>query len=72
MTSIPQPSELISAQTTIVYYDNGKAEIGRFGDQNRIIIELEDVPDHVQKAVLAAEDRSFYENSGISCTPPGT
>jgi membrane peptidoglycan carboxypeptidase len=68
MTSIPQPSELISAQTTIVYYDNGKAEIGRFGDQNRIIIELEDVPDHVQKAVLAAEDRSFYENSGISPT----
>ena len=37
-TPIPQPNELISAQTTIVYYDNGKTEIGRFGEQNRIIV----------------------------------
>ena len=59
---------MISAQATIVYYDDGKTEIGRFGDQNRIIIPLDQVPDHVQKAVLAAEDRSFYENRGISPT----
>ena len=67
-TSIPQPKSLVSAQTTIVYFDNGKTEIGRFGDQNRIIIPLDQVPDHVQKAVLAAEDRTFYENRGISPT----
>ncbi|HEU4999613.1 MAG TPA: transglycosylase domain-containing protein, partial [Lapillicoccus sp.] len=68
MTPIPQPNDLISAQTTIVYYDNGKTEIGRFGEQNRIIVPLDKVPEHVQKAVLAAEDRSFYENRGISPT----
>ncbi len=67
-TDIPQPKSLISAQTTIVYFDDGKSEIGRFGEQNRIIIPLDQVPDHVQKAVLAAEDRSFYENRGISPT----
>jgi membrane peptidoglycan carboxypeptidase len=67
-TDIPQPNQLISAQTTIVYYDDGKSEIGRFGEQNRIIIDLDQVPDHVQKAVLAAEDRSFYQNRGISPT----
>jgi len=67
-TPIPTPNELSRAQTTIVYYDNGRTEIGRFGDQNRIIIPLDQVPDHVQKAVLAAEDRSFYENRGISPT----
>ncbi|MDQ1600921.1 MAG: hypothetical protein QOD68_2395 [Actinomycetota bacterium] len=67
-TPIPQPNDMISAQATIVYYDDGKTEIGRFGDQNRIIIPLDQVPDHVQKAVLAAEDRSFYENRGISPT----
>jgi membrane peptidoglycan carboxypeptidase len=67
-TPIPTPNSLISAQTTIVYYDDGKTEIGRFGDQNRIIVPLSDVPDHVQKAVLAAEDRTFYENRGISPT----
>jgi len=67
-TPIPQPNDMISAQATIVYYDDGKTEIGRFGEQNRIIIPLDQVPDHVQKAVLAAEDRSFYENRGISPT----
>jgi membrane peptidoglycan carboxypeptidase len=70
-TPIPTPNELVSAQTTIVYYDNGKTEIGRFGDQNRINVDLDQVPDHVQKAVLAAEDRSFYENRGISPTGIG-
>ena len=65
-TDIPKPNQLISAQTSIVYYSNGKTEIGRFGDQNRIIVPLDQVPDHVQKAVIAAEDRSFYENRGIS------
>ena len=71
MTPIPQPNDLISAQTTIVYYDNGRTEIGRFGEQNRIIVPLDKVPEHVQKAVLAAEDRSFYENRGISPTGIG-
>ena len=37
-TPIPQPNDLISAQTTIVYFDDGKTEIGRFGEQNRIIV----------------------------------
>ena len=60
-TPIPSPNELISAQTTIVYFDNGKSEIGRFGEQNRIIVPLDRVPEHVQKAVLAAEDRSSID-----------
>ncbi len=67
-TDIPQPNDLASAQTTIVYFDNGKTEIGRFGEQNRIIIPLSQVPKHVRDAVLAAEDRTFYENRGISPT----
>jgi membrane peptidoglycan carboxypeptidase len=70
-TPIPTPNDLAQAQTTIVYFDDGKTEIGRFGDQNRIIVPLDQVPDHVQKAVLAAEDRSFYENRGISPTGIG-
>ncbi len=67
-TPIPTPNDLAKAQTTIVYYDNGTTEIGRFGDQNRINVPLSQVPDHVQKAVIAAEDRSFYSNRGISPT----
>ena len=68
MTDVPSPNELSKAQTTVVYYDDGKTEIGRFGAQNRLNVTLDKVPDHVRKAVLAAEDRSFYENRGISPT----
>ena len=67
-TSIPTPNEMVSAQTTIVYFDDGKSEIGRFGSQNRINVDIDQVPDYVQKAVIAAEDRSFYENRGVSPT----
>ena len=70
-TDIPTPNELAGAQTTVVYYSNGKTEIGRFGDQNRINVTIDKVPEHVQQAVLAAEDRSFYENNGISPTGIG-
>jgi membrane peptidoglycan carboxypeptidase len=67
-TSIPSPNQLVQAQTTIVYYDNGTTEIGRFGDQNRINVRLAQVPEHVRHAVLAAEDRTFYQNRGVSPT----
>ena len=40
--------------------------MGRVGTQNRIPVDLGQVPEHVQRAVLAAEDRGFYTEPGIS------
>ncbi|MFP5368907.1 MAG: transglycosylase domain-containing protein, partial [Actinomycetes bacterium] len=42
-----------------------KAELGRFATQNRVSIPLAQMPQHVRDAVIAAEDRSFWENRGI-------
>jgi membrane peptidoglycan carboxypeptidase len=67
-TTIPSPNELAQAQTTIVYYSNGKTELGRFEAQNRTSVPLEKVPVPVRQAVLAAEDRSFYQNNGVNPT----
>jgi membrane peptidoglycan carboxypeptidase len=64
-TDIPDPNKDFTAQTTFVYYADGKSEIGSFATQNRTSIPLSDVPQHVQQAVIAAEDRSFYTNKGI-------
>lgn len=65
---IPQPNELADAQASIVYYDDGTTEMARLSDVNgnRESVPLSQVPDHVQKAVLAAEDRTFYDNRGVS------
>ncbi len=64
-TDIPNPNEDFETQTTIVYYADGKTELGRFAEQNRTSISLSEVPQHVQDAVIAAEDRTFYTNKGI-------
>jgi membrane peptidoglycan carboxypeptidase len=68
ITDIPEANALVKAQTSIVYYSDGETELGRFSAQNRISVDLSKVPVHVQQAVLAAEDRSFYENNGVSPT----
>ena len=54
-------------QTTIVTDTNGK-EIGRFAAQNRIWKPLDQIPRTVQDAVIAAEDRTFRTNQGVSFT----
>lgn len=63
---IPDANALAEAQTTIVYYDDGKTELARIAELNRESIPLASVPKPVQQAVIAAEDRDFYSNSGVS------
>ena len=64
-TDIPDPNEGFEAQTTYVYFDDGKSVIGKFAEQNRTTVPLEDIPQHVQDAVIAAEDATFWTNKGI-------
>ena len=65
MTDIPEANDFSRSQATIVYWDDGKTELGRFSAENRESVGIEDIPKHVQHAVIAAEDRTFYENSGF-------
>src|SRR5207244_11289845 len=65
VANVPSPDQLDTSQTAIMYYSDG-TEMARFGAENRIIVPLSKVPDHVQWAVLAAEDRSFYSDPGVS------
>ena len=64
-TPIPDPNKDFQTQTSFVYYSDGKTELGQFATQNRQIISLDDMPQHLQDAVVAAEDRTFYTNNGI-------
>jgi membrane peptidoglycan carboxypeptidase len=68
MIDAPQPNELASRQASIIYYADGKTELDRISTVNRESVPLAKVPKPVQEAHLAAEDRNFYENSGISPT----
>ena len=66
LTTVPTPNELSTTQATIVYYADGKNEVGRLGDTSRRSVPLDTVPLITQRAILAAEDRDFYNHGGIS------
>ncbi|WP_162605417.1 transglycosylase domain-containing protein [Jiangella ureilytica] len=68
MIDVPEPNDFSTSETSIVYWDDGETELGRFSAENREIVGIEEIPQTLQQAVVAAEDRSFYENSGFSAT----
>ena len=64
-TSVPLP-DAIGASPTVILDATGN-EVGTLqAETNREDIDLDDLPDHVWHAVLAAEDANFYEHSGVS------
>lgn len=46
-------------------YSEDKYLIGEFGEERRAYIKIENVPKNMQDAVLAIEDRRFYQHNGI-------
>ena len=65
-TEVPTPNDLATSEATVVFYADGKNEIGRLGESTRRSVPLAEIPVEVQQAVLAAEDRNFYDHGGIS------
>ena len=66
LIAVPEASQIATAQTSILYYDDGVTELGRLGEANRVSVEFDQIPVQTQQAVLAAEDREFYEHGGFS------
>ena len=62
---LPDPNKDFETQTSFVYYSDGKTEVGRFATQNRESIPLDEMPQTLQDAVVAAENRTFWTDSGI-------
>src|SRR5512132_1204888 len=64
---VPLPAEVPTAQTIVFLDQSGKREIGTLSAQeNRRVVSLDKIPVPAQRAVLAAEDRDFYEHGAIS------
>jgi penicillin-binding protein 1A len=64
---VPLPAEVPTAQTIVFLDATGRQEIGTLSAQeNRRVVTLDKIPEHARRAVLAAEDRDFYEHGAIS------
>ncbi|MEU0315768.1 transglycosylase domain-containing protein [Nocardioides sp. NPDC006273] len=64
---IPNANAAYEKETSFVYYRGGKDEIGRYiaDSQDRDSLPYEEIPQLMRDAAVAAEDRTFWENSGI-------
>ena len=65
-TTRPNANADFQTATTFVYYNNGKSQLGSFAIQNRQPLTFEEIPDNVKQAVVAAENRDFWTDRGIS------
>jgi len=67
---LPSPDGVINRSVTVstkIYDQEGKTVLYDIhGDIKRTLIDLSEIPDHVVKATLAAEDREFYQHKGFS------
>ncbi|MEW1694521.1 MULTISPECIES: transglycosylase domain-containing protein [unclassified Streptomyces] len=64
MVPVPKANAEATMQSNIYKYADGKI-FARTGKINREIVGLEKIPDKVQKAFVAAENKSFYQDNGI-------
>ena len=56
---------LKKADLAVTFLDRFGNEVGSRGIKHNESVSLEDMPDHLIKAVLATEDRRFFEHFGI-------
>jgi penicillin-binding protein 1A len=64
---VPLPAEIPTAQTIVFLDQTGRVEIGTLSAQeNRRVVKLDKIPEPTRRAMLAAEDRDFYEHGAIS------
>ncbi|MBG0560928.1 transglycosylase domain-containing protein [Actinoplanes aureus] len=62
------PSELkdfSSPQISRIYASDGRTQLSQFYDEFRSDVPLKDISKNMQAAILAAEDRKFYEHNGV-------
>lgn len=64
---LPRPDRVVRREgfATKILDRNGKQLWDVYGEQRRIPIALDDVPLHLQQAVIAIEDKDFYEHEGF-------
>jgi 1A family penicillin-binding protein len=65
---LPSTDDLMDVKPwirTVLYDINGKP-IKSFYEQDRVIVSLDEVPQHLINAFIATEDRSFYKHWGLN------
>ena len=57
--------DLVTAQTSFVYDSNGNQIASLHGGENRISVNLDQMPQYLIDAVVSSEDIRFYQHHGV-------
>jgi membrane peptidoglycan carboxypeptidase len=66
--SVPDPATVQASQSSTIFYADGTTPMAKLGTENRTNVTLAQVSKPARYAILAAENRSFYSDPGISFT----
>ncbi|WP_306531188.1 transglycosylase domain-containing protein, partial [Anaerotignum lactatifermentans] len=65
-TDMLNTSDVMPQSYTSIVYDDAGTEVDKLhGKENREYVNLDEIPLHMQHAVVAIEDERFYEHGGI-------
>jgi penicillin-binding protein 1A len=66
LASLPLPQIAPAAQSSKVLAADGQVIATLHGEENRTLVPLTQISPHLQAAVIAAEDRTFFDHRGFS------
>ena len=61
----PDPAHLVTVETSYLYDSSGEEITALHDEQNRIAVDLKEIPPHVCQAFIAIEDERFYRHFGF-------
>ena len=59
------PARLATVETSYLFDSEGNEIMVLHEEQNRIVVDLEEVPEHVRQAFIAIEDERFFRHFGF-------
>jgi len=62
------PDNFKNSQTTMIMAADGKTQLAQLGKENRINVPMDVIPEKSRLALIAGEDKDFFEHHGISYT----
>ncbi|MGW0465615.1 transglycosylase domain-containing protein [Streptomyces sp. NPDC003027] len=65
VVGVPNEDLAAKAQNNVYYWADGSQMAATGGEVNRQIIGIEQIPKHMQNAVISAENKTFWDDSGI-------
>ncbi|WOI63513.1 transglycosylase domain-containing protein [Streptomyces fradiae] len=65
MVGLPNPAKAATAQNNVYYWSDGSQMAATGGEVNRQIIAYTEIPQAMQDAVVSAENKTFWTDSGI-------